>query len=58
MENDFEHTIKEISDSLGVSKEKCRQVLLVALKKLKNPKFKNQFDNISEIIKELDHERR
>ena len=55
MQNDFEHTIEEISISLNLSKEKCRQILLVALKKLKNPKFKNKFNDINDIIKELNN---
>ena len=55
MQNDFEHTIEEISNSLNLSKEKCRQILLVALKKLKNPKFKNKFNDINDIIKELNN---
>jgi len=58
IENNFEYTINEISKSLNISKEKCRQILLVSLKKLKNPKFKNKFNDINEIIKELTIEKR
>jgi len=53
MKDEFEYTIEEISKTLNISKERCRQILLVTLKKLKNPKFKNKFDNINDIISEL-----
>ena len=33
---EFEYTVKEISEKLNIPKETCRQVLLVALKKLKH----------------------
>lgn len=56
IENDFEYTILEISKELNISKEKCRQVLLVAIKKLKNPKFKDQFKEIKEILELLEKE--
>jgi DNA-directed RNA polymerase sigma subunit (sigma70/sigma32) len=55
MKDEFEYTIEEISRTLNISKERCRQILLVALKKLKNPKFKNKFDNINDIISELNN---
>jgi len=38
----FEYTIKEISQELNISEEKCRQVLLMALKKLKHPKISKE----------------
>lgn len=50
IEEDFEYTILEISQELNISKEKCRQVLLMAIKKLKNPKYENQFTNVKDIL--------
>ena len=41
LQDDFEHTIKEISEELDISEEKCRQILLMAIKKLKNSKHLN-----------------
>ena len=50
IEEDFEYTILEISQELGISKEKCRQVLLMAMKKLKNPKYEDQLSEVKEIL--------
>lgn len=50
IEEDFEYTILEISQELNISKEKCRQVLLMAMKKLKNPKYENQFTEVKDIL--------
>ena len=50
IEEDFEFTILEISKELNISKEKCRQVLLMAMKKLKNPKYENQLSEVKEIL--------
>jgi len=51
--NDFEYTIKEISEELNISKEKCRQVLLVAIKKLKNPRYDEILRKIANSVEEL-----
>ena len=51
--DEFEFTLKEISNELGISKEKCRQVLLMAIKKLKTPKYKEKLKNIKDSIKEM-----
>lgn len=56
IKNDFEHTILEISEELDISKEKCRQILLMALKKLKNSKYEKNFDEIKDIVRELEHD--
>ena len=53
VENDFEYTIKEISEELNISKEKCRQVLLVAIKKLKNPHYDEVLREIANSVEEL-----
>ena len=52
-ETDFEYTIKEISQELNISREKCRQVLLVAIKKLKNPRYSALLNEVSESLDEL-----
>lgn len=49
----FEYTIQEISQELNLPKETCRQVLLMALKKLKNPKNKEQLIEAKEILELL-----
>lgn len=53
IESDFEYTIKEISEELNISKEKCRQVLLVAIKKLKNPRYDEILREIANSVEEL-----
>ncbi len=53
IKNDFEYTIQEISTELNISKEKCRQILLVAIKKLKNPNYDSLLKEISQSFEEL-----
>lgn len=55
IEDDFEYTIKEISEELNISKEKCRQVLLMAIKKFKNSNHKEKWKDIKETIEEIDN---
>jgi DNA-directed RNA polymerase sigma subunit (sigma70/sigma32) len=57
IKNEFEYTIMDISKELGISKEKCRQVLLMAMKKLKNPKYENQFNEIEDILELLEKDK-
>ena len=49
----FEYTIKEISQELNISEEKCRQVLLMALKKLKNPRYSTLLNEVTNTLEEL-----
>jgi DNA-directed RNA polymerase sigma subunit (sigma70/sigma32) len=49
----FEYTIKEISQELNISEEKCRQVLLMALKKLKNPRYSTLLNEVANTLEEL-----
>jgi DNA-directed RNA polymerase sigma subunit (sigma70/sigma32) len=49
----FEYTIKEISQELNISEEKCRQVLLMALKKLKNPQYSTLLNEVANTLEEL-----
>ena len=51
--NQFEYTIKEISQELNISEEKCRQVLLMALKKLKNPRYSTLLNEVANTLEEL-----
>ncbi len=53
LQDDFEHTIKEISKELGISQEKCRQVLLMAIKKLKKSRHLNEWTDIKDTAKEI-----
>lgn len=48
--NDFEFTLEEISLALHIPKETCRQILLMALRKLASAKNKQKFQEIAEII--------
>ena len=49
----FEYTIEEISQELNISEEKCRQVLLMALKKLKNPRYSTLLNEVANTLEEL-----
>ena len=49
----FEYTIKEISQELNISEEKCRQVLLMALKRLKNPRYSTLLNEVANTLEEL-----
>jgi DNA-directed RNA polymerase sigma subunit (sigma70/sigma32) len=57
IQDDFEHTIVEISEELDISREKCRQILLMALKKLKSSKYEKNFDEIKDIFRELENDK-
>ncbi len=46
IKDDIEFTLEEISQTLNIPKETCRQVLLKALKKLKNHKNKHKLEEI------------
>lgn len=46
IKDDIEFTLDEISQTLNIPKETCRQVLLKALKKLKNNKSKHKLEEI------------
>lgn len=51
--DDYEYTILEISEELGIPKETCRQVLLVAIRKLKTKKMKLKLKDIEDTVYEL-----
>lgn len=46
IKKDIEFTLEEIAQTLNIPKETCRQVLLKALKKLKNSKNKPKLEEI------------
>lgn len=50
IKDDIEFTLEEISQALNIPKETCRQVLLKALKKLKNHKNKHKLEEIYDEI--------
>lgn len=54
-EDDFEYTIKEISEELNISKEKCRQVLLMAIKKFKNSNHLDKWKDIKDTVEAIDN---
>lgn len=55
IEDDFEYTIKEISEELNISKEKCRQVLLMAIKKFKNSNHLDKWKDIKDTVEAIDN---
>jgi DNA-directed RNA polymerase sigma subunit (sigma70/sigma32) len=48
--DDIEFTLEEISLALQIPKETCRQVLLMALRKLSSPKNQKKLEEIAELI--------
>jgi len=54
IKDDIEFTLEEISQTLNIPKETCRQVLLKALKKLKNHKNKHKLEEIYAEITSLE----
>ncbi|ADR34376.1 hypothetical protein Sulku_1715 [Sulfuricurvum kujiense DSM 16994] len=49
-QNDVEFTLEEISLVLEIPKETCRQVLLMALRKLSTPKNQTKLEEIAELV--------
>lgn len=47
---DVEFTLEEISQALNIPKETCRQVLLMALRKLSSSKNREKLEEISELL--------
>ena len=45
-----DYTLQEIANKLGVTRERARQIEMTALKKLKHPKLRKQFQEIFETI--------
>lgn len=52
--NDNTYTFQEIADTLGVTRERARQIEAQALKKLKHPKLRKQWGEIIETVKGMD----
>ncbi len=48
--DDIEFTLEEISLVLQIPKETCRQVLLMALRKLSSPKNQKKLEEIAELV--------
>lgn len=42
------YTLQEIANRLGVTRERARQIEMTALKKLKHPKLRHQWEDIIE----------
>lgn len=47
---DVEFTLEEISEVLNIPKETCRQVLLMALRKLSSSKNREKLEDIAELL--------
>jgi DNA-directed RNA polymerase sigma subunit (sigma70/sigma32) len=50
IQSDVEFTLEEISLALQIPKETCRQVLLMALRKLSSPKNQKKLEEIAELV--------
>jgi DNA-directed RNA polymerase sigma subunit (sigma70/sigma32) len=48
--NGDSYTLQEIANMLGVTRERARQIEMQALKKLKHPKFRKQWETITQSI--------
>jgi DNA-directed RNA polymerase sigma subunit (sigma70/sigma32) len=48
--DDIEFTLEEISFALQIPKETCRQILLMALRKLSSPKNQKKLEEIAELV--------
>jgi RNA polymerase primary sigma factor len=46
--NGDSYTLQEIANMLGVTRERARQIEMQALKKLKHPRFRKQWKEITE----------
>jgi DNA-directed RNA polymerase sigma subunit (sigma70/sigma32) len=47
------YTLQEIADTLGVTRERARQIEMQALKKLKQPKLRAQWENIIDSVRDM-----
>ena len=47
------YTLQEIADRLGVTRERARQIEMQALKKLKHPKLRAQWENIIDSVRDI-----
>jgi len=47
------YTLQEIADTLGVTRERARQIEMQALKKLKHPKLRAQWENIIDSVRDM-----
>lgn len=47
------YTLQEIADLLGVTRERARQIEIMAIKKLRQPKLRKQWEEIVESIDAL-----
>lgn len=47
------YTLQEIADTLGVTRERARQIEMQALKKLKHPKLRAQWENIIDSVRNM-----
>lgn len=49
------YTLQEIADTLGVTRERTRQIEMQALKKLKHPKLRAQWENIIDSVRDMNN---
>lgn len=51
------YTLQEIADTLGVTRERVRQIEVTALKKLRHPKLRKKWEAIIETVNMIEEER-
>lgn len=49
------YTLQEIADTLGVTRERARQIEMQAVKKLKHPKLRAQWENIIDSVRDMNN---
>lgn len=47
------YTLQEIADTLDVTRERARQIEMQAVKKLKHPKLRTQWENIIDSVRDM-----
>lgn len=51
------YTLQEVADFLGITRERARQIEMKALQKLKHPRFRKQWKDITESMDLLGNEK-
>lgn len=49
------YTLQEIAEMLGVTRERARQIEIMAIKKLRHPKLRKQWEEIIESLDALNN---
>ena len=52
---DNTHTLQEVADKLGVTRERARQIEAQAIKRLKHPKLRKQWEEIIDTLRGMSY---